>query len=89
MESRVGPVAYRLQLQGRYSRVHPVFHVSLLKRHVAGGSSDAPPMPVERDGDLHFEVERIVKHKKSRRKLKFLVRFKGYDASEDQWFDED
>ena len=31
IESRVGGVAYRLNLPTLYSRLHPVFHVSLLK----------------------------------------------------------
>ena len=48
--ARVGPASYRLALPDRFRSVHPVFHVSLLKPHVAGGSSHAPPQPVVRDG---------------------------------------
>lgn len=44
---RIGPVAYRLQLpQG--SRIHYVFHVSLLRLYVEGADSGAlPALPRE------------------------------------------
>ena len=34
---RVGAVAYRLELPAYLSRLHPVFHVSLLKEYILGG----------------------------------------------------
>ena len=45
--ARIGEVAYRLDLKGRFTRVHPVFHVSLLRRFVAGGDGIEPPEPIE------------------------------------------
>ena len=33
----VGPVAFRIELPSEY-RIHDVFHVSVLKKHVAGSS---------------------------------------------------
>ena len=56
----VGPVACKLDLKGKLKGVHNVFHVSLLKRHQAGGDGVAPPEPVIVDGDAEFEVERIL-----------------------------
>ena len=48
---RIGQCAYRLDLKGRFVGVHDVFHVSQLKPHVQGGSSAAPPQPVEVEGE--------------------------------------
>ena len=64
--SRVGASAYRLDLKGKYTRLHPVFHVSLLKKHMPGGSSPSPPDPVEIDGEVEFVVEKIVGHRSRR-----------------------
>ena len=86
---RIGPAAYKLQLQGRYKQVHPVFHVSLLRPHVAGGPSAAPPLPILRDGEEEWAVEGIQRHRRRGGCREYLVRYEGYDASEDQWLDEE
>ena len=49
---RIGPVAYKLDLEGRFSSLHLTFHTSYLKLHQPGGSSGAPPEPVELDSWL-------------------------------------
>ena len=48
---RIVQCAYRLDLKGRFAGVHDVFHVSQLKPHIQGGSSAAPPQPVEVEGE--------------------------------------
>ena len=48
---RVGKTAYKLDLQGRFTGVHNVFHVSQLKPHLPGGTSEEPPPPVEVEGE--------------------------------------
>ena len=45
--ARIGEVAYHLDLKGWFTRVHPVFHESLLRRFVAGGDWIGPPEPIE------------------------------------------
>ena len=45
--ARIGEVAYHLDLKGWFTCVHPVFHVSLLCRFVAGGNGIEPPEPIE------------------------------------------
>ena len=53
---RMGKTAYKLDLQGRFTGVHNVFHVSQLRPHVPGGSATEPPQPVEVEGEAHYEV---------------------------------
>ena len=54
---RIGKIAYRLDLKGRFKGVHNVFHVSQLKKHIPGGSSANPPEPIQVEGEEHFEVK--------------------------------
>ena len=50
LQLSIGEVAYHLDLKGWFTRVHPVFHVSLLRRFVAGGDGIEPPEPIEVKG---------------------------------------
>ena len=63
-------------------KVHPVFHVSLLKGY-QGEAPCTPPILV--DGEEEFEVERILNHRKRARKWEYLVKWKGYGAHENSW----
>ena len=43
----IGEVVYHLDLKGRFTCVHPVLHVSLLRRFIAGGNGIEPPEPIK------------------------------------------
>ena len=86
---RVGQIAYKLDLKGRFVGVHDVFHVSQLRPHVPGGSSAAPADPVEVDGEAQYEVECLLMHRAQRVGTRYLVRWTGYGPEHDEWIHED
>ena len=47
VKTRIGEVAYHLDLKGWFTCVHPVFHVSLLRRFVASSYGIKPTEPIE------------------------------------------
>ena len=62
--SRVGPVAYRLDLSSsRLAHLHPVFHVSLLRPYCSNGrGTRAPPIELE-DETTEWEVLGILAYR--------------------------
>jgi len=58
-----GELPYKLELSERW-KIHPVFHVTLLETYRTSirPAREQPPMePEEIDGDLEWEVEKIIK----------------------------
>jgi len=84
------PPAVKLELP-RTCRIHPVFHVSLLKEYHPrpGVVPRTPPISVDQDGVPIFEVDRIVGEKvmtvHGQRHRCFLLRWKGYSELDDTW----
>ena len=82
--AKVGNVAYRVQLPANLARLHPVFHVSLLKEFV--GKAPPPREPVfETEEGAELEVERLTAHRTVRGKRQFLVQWKDYPVFESTW----
>ena len=54
---RVGEVAYRLELPSELSKVHDVFHVSMLRHYVSDPLHVIPLQPLEINSDLTYDEE--------------------------------
>ena len=84
---KVSSHAYRLALPPTM-QIHNVFHVSLLTRHkedtIPGRVFEEPPPEIVEDEE-EYEVEAILNSRYFRRKLQYLVRWRGYDESHDEW----
>ena len=55
--TRVGPVAYRLDLPLELSKVHNVFHVSMLRKYIPDASHVLRDQPVELKDNLTYEEQ--------------------------------
>ncbi|CAI7783068.1 unnamed protein product [Closterium sp. NIES-53] len=90
VEAQVTPVTFRLRLPDTW-KLHNAFHVQLLKPYKDPnqqfqGRQLPPPPPVLIQDEPEYEVERVLTHRRRGGKaLEFLLRWKGYDPTEDSW----
>jgi len=89
----ISPVNYRLELPYTL-KIHPVFHVSLLKKYVENyskfsGRFARPPPPVQFDEHVEYEIERILDRRDRVRgrghQVEYLVKWKGYPVNDATW----
>ncbi len=91
---RVGEVAYEMSLPASMSRIHPVFHVSLLRKYQDGGRQSSPPPAVLLDGEEECEIQQVLAHRKRSRdkrhkdQLEFFVSWKGMGPEHSEWLSE-
>jgi hypothetical protein len=86
---RVGNLDYRLELPP-IMNLHNVFHANQLTRATINETYEKLPQPnpIEIDGDLEFEVEKILDSKHDWRYsngILYLVQWKGYIPGGDTW----
>ncbi|KAJ9514191.1 hypothetical protein QJQ45_002279 [Haematococcus lacustris] len=97
----VGKAAVKLWLPDEWSRLHDVFHVSLVKPYRTDASGAVPglagPPPVQwLDGEPQYTVEKVVGHrlepskgkrkgKCKKRRLEFLVKWQGHGDEHNTW----
>ncbi|ESK83158.1 hypothetical protein Moror_14995 [Moniliophthora roreri MCA 2997] len=87
IEKVMGPVTYKLKLPHQW-KIHPVFHAGLLKPYKeteAHGRNFLEPPPDIIEGHEEFEIEAIIGHKPLRKPRRFLVSWKGFDSSHNEW----
>ena len=89
IEAKVGKLSYQLKLP-KTMQVHPVFHVSLLKKYTSpnmefSGRKIAPPVPEKVEDQEFYTVEKILDKRLFRGKIQYLVSWKGYDSHDNTW----
>jgi hypothetical protein len=84
----VGTRSFRLDLPASMSRIHPVFHVSLLEPfqdNTIPGRQAPPPPPIEVEGQIEYEVESVLDSRWHYRKLQYYVDWKDCTPDERTW----
>lgn len=89
IEAKIGELAYKLTLPPGY-RIHPVFHVSLLKPyHCKGNYQPPPPAFLDDDGNAYWTVHDVIEHRDRRVGRKpvrdFLVKWEGFGPEHNSW----
>ncbi|CAI7875846.1 unnamed protein product [Closterium sp. NIES-54] len=90
VEAQVTPVTFRLRLPDTW-KLHNAFHVQLPKPYKDPnqqfqGRQLPPPPPVLIQDEPEYEIERVLTHRcRGGKTLEFLLRWKGYDPTEDSW----
>ncbi|KAL0161004.1 hypothetical protein M9458_044729, partial [Cirrhinus mrigala] len=92
---QVNPVTYKLQLPPQY-RIHPTFHVSLLKPFhepllpstEPGHEEELPPPLVLEEGSI-YSVKEILQSRRRGGRLEYLVDWEGYGPEERSWVPRD
>ncbi|KAK3545833.1 hypothetical protein QTP70_015511, partial [Hemibagrus guttatus] len=92
---KINPVTYRLQLPPEY-RIHPVFHVSLLKPYhrsvspsTEPGAAEEPPLPLLIDDGPAYLVKEVLDSWRRGGRLEYLVDWEGYGPEERSWVPRD
>jgi RNase H-like domain found in reverse transcriptase/Reverse transcriptase (RNA-dependent DNA polymerase)/Integrase zinc binding domain/Chromo (CHRromatin Organisation MOdifier) domain len=80
---KVGSVNYRLELPAT-SRLHPVFHVSLLEP--AKGDTPVATTEIQPENDeKEYEVEKILDMQNIEGQQQYLIKWKSYEAAHNTW----
>jgi hypothetical protein len=85
----LSPITYQLTLPHQW-KIHDVFHVDLLTPYIETdfhGPNYTRPPPDLIDGEEEYEVESILKSRRygRGRKVQYLVKWKGYADSDNEW----
>ena len=86
---KVTTVNYTLDIAVHY-RIHPTFHVSMLRPAYDNGSGEGRPLLIMIDGEEEFELQTILQHRplnktNSDSGINYLVTWKGYGPVCNSW----
>ena len=86
---QIGSVAYRLDLPPG-SKIHPVFHVSILKKKLGSTNKTDSPLPLVSETSGHLQPQPIVvlNSHSNRHKHELLIQWQGLPTTNAAWEDE-
>ncbi|KNE98346.1 hypothetical protein PSTG_08422 [Puccinia striiformis f. sp. tritici PST-78] len=88
IQRQISTSAYKLTLPPSMKGVHPVFHVSMLRKHQVDtieGRRRSAPQPVEVLGAEEWEVEEVLDCKGWGSRRRYLISWKGFGPEENSW----
>jgi len=89
VSQKVGDLDYQLDLSASPGlKIHRVLHVDSLSPwtgNKVNGIRPEPPPPIEVEGEDEYEVQQICDSRIYRKKLQYLVRWRGYGMEYDSW----
>ncbi|KAH9473218.1 hypothetical protein Pst134EA_033220 [Puccinia striiformis f. sp. tritici] len=88
ISKQISTSAYQLTLPLSMHGIHPVFHVSVLRKHTADsieGRGYEEPAPVQIEDEDEWEVGEILNCRKKRKKKEYLIAWKGYGPEANSW----
>ena len=83
----ISRTSYQLKLPPQW-KIHNVFHATLLtpyKETALNGSRNQEPTPELIDGQPEWEVEQILRVRRYRCQVQYLIRWKGFLEAHDSW----
>ncbi|XP_058008044.1 uncharacterized protein LOC131182502, partial [Hevea brasiliensis] len=88
---RIGAVAYRLALPPGFAHVHPVFHISMLRKYVPDPSYVLQPQTMQIRDDMSYEeqlvkiLDRQIRKLRSKEVALIKVLWHNHSSSEATW----
>jgi hypothetical protein len=85
---KISRSAYKLTLTISMKGVHPVFHVSLLRKHSRDTIDErhqTEPVAITINDEEEWEVQEILDCRKRYNKTEYLVLWKGFSAEHNSW----
>lgn len=82
---KIGAVAYKLEMPAT-AKVHPVFHVSLLKKYIGAESGVQTQLPqFDEDDESNPQPEAILDSRVRRKRSEVLIHWRGSSPMEATW----
>ena len=84
VEKVINSNAYKLKLSKQYNRIHPTFHVSLLKSYKKRPGVEPSELIIVKNIEEYI-VERVLDACEKQGKHQYLIKWEDYSPAENTW----